>query len=179
MVHEQASAEQLFGGVNLGGSSPFAAFTIGSLSLYLSLSLSPGSDFVPSFVLPPKAHVCKHGLMPALRLTTNPNPNPYRYRRERRVLLDQLVLLFIQKPHRPFLTPTLFARDAATRGHPQAFAMRRLVLRSTAYPACHARMRMAAHGLRAEPRLSRRLCTDRSDPYAVLGVLQTADQVPF
>ena len=119
------------------------------------------------------------GWMPALRLTTNPNPNPNRYRRERRVLLDQLVLLFIQKPHRPFLTPTLFARDAATRGHPQAFAMRRLVLRSTAYPACHARMRMAAHGLRAEPRLSRRLCTDRSDPYAVLGVLQTADQVHF
>lgn len=55
--------------------------------------------------------------------------------------------------------------------------MRRLVY--TAHPACHTRMRMAAHGLRAEPRLSRRLCTDRSDPYAVLGVLQTADQVPF
>jgi len=51
--------------------------------------------------------------------------------------------------------------------------MHRLV--SAAYPACHARMRMAALD-RAEPRLSRRLCTDRSDPYAVLGVPQTADQ---
>ena len=32
VVPDRASAEQLFGGVNLGGGSPFAAFTIGSAS---------------------------------------------------------------------------------------------------------------------------------------------------
>jgi len=30
VVPDRASAEQLFGGINLGGGSPFAAFTIGS-----------------------------------------------------------------------------------------------------------------------------------------------------
>ena len=32
VVPDRASAEQLFGGVNLGGGSPFAAFTVGSAS---------------------------------------------------------------------------------------------------------------------------------------------------
>ena len=32
VIPDRASAEQLFGGVNLGGGSPFAAFTIGSAS---------------------------------------------------------------------------------------------------------------------------------------------------
>ena len=79
---------------------------------------------------------------------------------------------FVEANRVRFLTPEQKRGDGATED-----TMRRLVY--TAHPACHTRMRMAAHGLRAEPRLSRRLCTDRSDPYAVLGVLQTADQVPF